>query len=533
MRLGATVVLGVACVLALRAPARADGDSPASTRAVIDRVDLEPSTLDGLRLRVAMSALSLQGQIVDLPDAKSFRLLVNGGKLEAPLAIGSWSTTGGGELAIVVVLEANAAYADALPAVLQTFDDAVLDKLNADHTQLAVLTFGDGVGAGKLSGLKAGRGKLGGVSADTSTNDPALSDTLDRALLLLKKAKNPEGKPLRKLVILIGDGRDRAGDRERVTKLGQRAAKEGVRIHSFGYAPNKVLRSLLTLGELSKRSLGTFRWVRGGGAESWGPAFAQLHDEILKQYVLTFFVDKASPPAGKLKIVAGHTETTSNELAIPEPSCDGTACPTGYCVAAACVLPRGPDGHGVVGWILMIVGIGVGVVVVLGVVGWLIQRQRVPMPMPMPGQLPGQPVQPGVPAQFGSQPPGSQPPGKRGWFKSKPPSQPPAPALPAQPQLPTTGPALLVQSGPLAGQRFGLINGFTVGKAANAHLVIDDGYTSTHHAQVTVEAGGVCRLYDLQSTNGTYANGVRVTHVELEHGMAIRIGSTDLRFLAQ
>src|SRR5205814_2845266 len=88
----------------------------------------------------------------------------------------------------------------------------------------------------------------------------------------------------------IGDGRDRASERDRVTQLGERANREGVRIHSFGYAPSKVLRPLLALGELSNRSLGTFRYVRSGGTESWTPAFQQLHDEIEKQYVLTYFL---------------------------------------------------------------------------------------------------------------------------------------------------------------------------------------------------------------------------------------------------
>ena len=88
-------------------------------------------------------------------------------------------------------------------------------------------------------------------------------------------------------------------------------------------------RPLLTLGELSKRSLGTFRWVRSGGAESWAPAFQQLRDEINKQYVLTYFLPSDAEVANrKLKIVTvGRTEATSNEVVIPEPACGGEACP--------------------------------------------------------------------------------------------------------------------------------------------------------------------------------------------------------------
>jgi pSer/pThr/pTyr-binding forkhead associated (FHA) protein len=63
--------------------------------------------------------------------------------------------------------------------------------------------------------------------------------------------------------------------------------------------------------------------------------------------------------------------------------------------------------------------------------------------------------------------------------------------------------------------------------------MIDDGYTSSQHAQIGMDQAGGCQLYDRNSTNGTFANGVRITEVVLDHGMTIRIGSTELRFLAQ
>ena len=45
--------------------------------------------------------------------------------------------------------------------------------------------------------------------------------------------------------------------------------------------------------------------------------------------------------------------------------------------------------------------------------------------------------------------------------------------------------------------------------------------------------GGACVLYDRGSTNGTYVNGVRVTQTALQHGLVIKIGSTELTFLAE
>ena len=72
-----------------------------------------------------------------------------------------------------------------------------------------------------------------------------------------------------------------------------------------------------------------------------------------------------------------------------------------------------------------------------------------------------------------------------------------------------------------------------IGKQPGCDLVIDDGFTSSQHAQIGMDHFGNCRLYDRGSTNGTFVIGQRVTEYVLEHGMSVRIGSTELRFLAQ
>jgi hypothetical protein len=176
---------------------------------------------------------------------------------------------------------------------------------------------------------------------------------------------------------------------------------------------------------------------------------------------------------------------------------------------------------------ILVIGIAVAVVVALGLIGFILQKRQ-----PRPA-VPGQVAVPGQPLPPGSSPSGPPRPAKLAKAKpSKPPRNQPQPvAAPVAP--PTVGPALLVISGPRAGERIALQNGFTIGKAPNSNLVIDDGYASTQHAQVGMDQLGNCRLYDRNSTNGTFANGVRVTEVVLDHGMSVRIGSTELRFLAQ
>src|SRR4029079_16623524 len=121
--------------------------------------------------------------------------------------------------------------------------------------------------------------------------------------------------------------------------------------------------------------------------ESWTPALQQLRDEINKQYVLTYFLPKDSDVARKeLRIITvGRTEATSNKLKIPEAKCGGEPC-DGYCVDGTCAIPREATQRGVFGWLFLLIGVGLAVVVVLGVIGFLLQNhQRTPG---LPGQIP-------------------------------------------------------------------------------------------------------------------------------------------------
>ena len=497
-------------LLVLSSTARAQEDARPSYRAVVDRVELEPASITGQRLRVYLSALSLAGQRLDLTDPKSIRLYIGSGEKQLPYALGTYDVTGG-DTVVVVLVQVSADFTDALPTITDTLDRELLAALG-EHAQVAIIPYGDTVGAAKLEKVKTARGKLGGLSSDGSAGDPAMLDAVERSLVLLRKAKSdPEGKPLRKIVILIGDGRDHNGDRDRITAVGKRAAKEGVRIHAIAYSPADVRRPLLALGELAKRSMGTFRWPGRGHnptSDSWTEAFKQLREEIVKQYVITYFVNADDDVAGKkLHIVtAGRTEVTSNDVKIPDSAtCDGTACDSGYCASSGCVVVAASHGRGALGWILIIAGGLAGAIVLLGVIGYFItKRQQRAAQMPMPGQMPQQPMpQPQMPPQMPVMPAGRPP------------------------------PALLVMSGPLAGQRVMLRNGFLIGKQPGCDLLIDDGYTSSQHAQIGIDAYGNCRLYDRGSTNGTFINGVPVRESALEHGATIRIGSTELRFLAQ
>src|SRR5205823_1645824 len=71
--------------------------------------------------------------------------------------------------------------------------------------------------------------------------------------------------------------------------LGDFAAARHVPIHSIAFSPTDERGPLLNLGEISKRSHGTFRWARS--ADDLRAQVEGLIEELNQQYVLTFRLD--------------------------------------------------------------------------------------------------------------------------------------------------------------------------------------------------------------------------------------------------
>jgi FHA domain len=71
----------------------------------------------------------------------------------------------------------------------------------------------------------------------------------------------------------------------------------------------------------------------------------------------------------------------------------------------------------------------------------------------------------------------------------------------------------------------------TLGRSADNDMNLgDDEFASAHHARVEPRRDGVW-VEDVGSTNGTFVNGVKLSHAQkLTAGDIIRVGETDLRF---
>jgi len=70
----------------------------------------------------------------------------------------------------------------------------------------------------------------------------------------------------------------------------------------------------------------------------------------------------------------------------------------------------------------------------------------------------------------------------------------------------------------------------TIGRAPDRDVSLSDRRASSHHAEIRRTQGGLYTLHDLDSTNGTYLNGLPTKQSVLKIGDEITIGSTLLVF---
>jgi len=86
---------------------------------------------------------------------------------------------------------------------------------------------------------------------------------------------------------------------------------------------------------------------------------------------------------------------------------------------------------------------------------------------------------------------------------------------------------IVITSGPKAGIELPLGNEpLTIGRSSESALVIRDDYTSSHHARLVLW-GDQWMIQDLDSTNGTWHDGARVTApAPVTVGAPIKVGAT-------
>lgn len=67
----------------------------------------------------------------------------------------------------------------------------------------------------------------------------------------------------------------------------------------------------------------------------------------------------------------------------------------------------------------------------------------------------------------------------------------------------------------------------TVGRATGADFIVEAALVSRVHCRLTAGATEL-EVMDLESTNGTFVNGVRTARASLKHGDRLGVGRVDL-----
>lgn len=89
---------------------------------------------------------------------------------------------------------------------------------------------------------------------------------------------------------------------------------------------------------------------------------------------------------------------------------------------------------------------------------------------------------------------------------------------------------LLVISGPLQGKEFLITKEeFSIGSGKQNDLVLADTTVSKRHCEISMSENGY-RIRDLDSTNGTYVQGIRIATAFLNPGAEFQIGKTHIIF---
>jgi len=69
----------------------------------------------------------------------------------------------------------------------------------------------------------------------------------------------------------------------------------------------------------------------------------------------------------------------------------------------------------------------------------------------------------------------------------------------------------------------------TVGRATGADFILDAALVSRVHCRLSATEDGGLEIQDLESTNGTYVNGVKVDSARLADGDTLRLGRVELQ----
>jgi hypothetical protein len=290
---GATplTLLGLLALLALLG-----GEARASKpRLRLEWVDAAPCRATG-QVRAFLNDIELEGTLRSRP-ASTYRLVVDGKVLlDEPTADTDFLHTDHVPW-IVLLIEVSPSYA----ADLRSLKDGARAFLRAlpARSRISVISYAWDVK--RVVGFNTPTAALEaveGLEATATTGEPVLAEALQTGLRALGSAPR-----FRRLLVVVSDGLDRNPKRDAFRALGDQAREQRSPIFPVAYSPIDERGPLLNLGEIAKRSAGTFRWARRG--EDIEEQLVSLSREIGGQRVISFRVPSRCASSQVVQIDGG------------------------------------------------------------------------------------------------------------------------------------------------------------------------------------------------------------------------------------
>lgn len=470
----------------------------------LERLDATQIDDEG-RVKVTGGVVELEGQLNSDRPAAAYRLLINGKPVAKAEKLEPFEKTGQ-ELYVVLAIEVSALYAP----VIDQIKEAVREFLNGlpPRTRVKLISFGYEIHP--LPAFLAPPALVQSIDDLTPDDegDVQLLNALSAGLTALNRLPQAKDKkaaalPPRKVLVVLSDGLNQLMDRKNFKRVGDLLKNNGVPVFPVAFSPRDDRGPLLNLGELAKRSHGTFRWAQK--AENLKDQFTSLAEELRQSPVLTFPGKKLSTDELRKAAVSLQCgDLKSNPAAAP-------------------LLP--PEGK--TRWWLWLIGIVLTLVGLWGAAQgalWLLKRRaaRAGLPTSIPPGQPGpQPLVAPQPGPLGLQTGGYPAAGTL-----------PVGTLPQRPGRLYT--ATLIGIGPLGGTRIKVEASLFIGRSVggpNAFPVAHDPSLAPTHCELRRDAAGFV-LIDLGAGSGCYINDKRVAgQARIQDGDVIRLGAdTQLKF---
>lgn len=488
-------------------------------RCRLERVDLSAFDDSG-QIKVIGNVVELEGQLVSGKPAKDFRLQVNGKTVARADKLEPFERSGQ-DLYIALLVEISALYAPAIDKIKDTLKE-FLEAL-PPRAKVKLILFGYEIEqqptfmpAGAVSPL------IDDINPDDQ-GDVQLINAINAGLAALNKVmpgKDKSGKPApppRKVMVVLSDGLNQLMDRKSFKRVGDLLKHSNVPLFPVAFSMRDDRGPLLNLGELAKRSSGTFRWAQAD--DKLKEQFGTLVEELRQSHVVTFpgkKLDLDDLQRANFTLLCGELKSAPFSLA---------GLPTEK---------KSTWWKWVLGIVLTLVGLwGAAQLAVI------ILRKRAQRMGQMPGQMPGQ-MQPGqMPPGFAQN--ATLAPGAQAGFAPNATLAPGAPPGGAYIPVPVTPGARVfsatligIGAGQLGGQRIKVDDRLLIGKAAvgpQSLTVPDDPNIGTVHCELRRDGAGYA-LFEMNPQGGTFLNDRQVAGpTRIADGDIIRLGeATQFRF---